>query len=61
MTAPGSTNYKLQMEKLQNSLKHVLNVGQKRSWTNLESLTGKRPLEEMETFEIHLFFIVAHY
>lgn len=59
MTAPGSTNYKLQMEKLQSSMKHALNVGQKRSWTNLESMTGKRPLEEMEAFEIHCFFTVA--
>lgn len=59
MTAPGSTNYKLQMEKLQSSMKHALNVGQKHSWTNLESMTGKRPLEEMEAFEIHCFFTVA--
>lgn len=38
MTAPGSTNYKLQMEKLQNSTKHILNnlMGQKCSWPNLE-------------------------
>lgn len=38
MTAPGSTNHKLQMEKLQNSTKHILNnlMGQKCSWPNLE-------------------------